>query len=178
MAANAVVPAPPADFERWFAEHHDLVFRAAWRVTGNAEDSEDVLQTVFMRLLRHSGAPISNVRAYLHRAAVNAALDLVRARRDSSSVPLEVVEPVLSDDSRLRPDRRQDARELRSVLRRAIRRLSASAAEIFVLRYFEGYSNPEIASMVGSSDIAVSVSLHRTRAKLGQEIRSYLGETS
>ena len=39
--------------ENIFRTHHDRVFRAAYRVTGNTSDAEDVLQTVFLRLLRH-----------------------------------------------------------------------------------------------------------------------------
>jgi len=35
-----------------FRVHHGLVFRTAYRITGNAGDAEDVLQTVFLRLLR------------------------------------------------------------------------------------------------------------------------------
>ena len=38
--------------EALFREHHDQVFRAAYRVTGSAVDAEDVLQTVFLRLVR------------------------------------------------------------------------------------------------------------------------------
>src|SRR3954451_7209443 len=47
------VPDPSEDIERAFRAHHDRVFRAAYRVTGNISDAEDVLQTVFLRLLRH-----------------------------------------------------------------------------------------------------------------------------
>jgi len=38
--------------ERVFLEHQGRVFRAAFRITGNAQDAEDVLQTVFLRLAR------------------------------------------------------------------------------------------------------------------------------
>ena len=38
--------------EQIFLEHKDLVYRAAYRVTGNSSDAEDVLQTVFLRLVR------------------------------------------------------------------------------------------------------------------------------
>ena len=38
--------------EQVFLQHRELVFRAAYRVTGNASDAEDVLQTVFLRLVR------------------------------------------------------------------------------------------------------------------------------
>jgi len=43
---------PPGTLETLFREHHGAVYRAAYRITGNAMDAEDVLQTVFTRLLR------------------------------------------------------------------------------------------------------------------------------
>ncbi len=59
--------------EQIFLEHKDLVYRAAYRVTGNSSDAEDVLQTVFLRLVRQEKFPeISNLPGYLHRSAVNA----------------------------------------------------------------------------------------------------------
>ena len=42
----------PGEFERVFRAHHGLVFRTAYRITGNAADAEDVSQTVFLRLFR------------------------------------------------------------------------------------------------------------------------------
>src|SRR5258707_8846164 len=46
------VPSPPEELEVFFREHHDQVFRTAYRVTGSPSDAEDVLQTVFLRLVR------------------------------------------------------------------------------------------------------------------------------
>ena len=74
--------------ERLFADNKELDFRAAYRVTGNSSDAEDVLQTVFLRLLRSPQPPeIHHLRAYLHRAAVNAALDLLRSMESRQDVP-------------------------------------------------------------------------------------------
>src|SRR6266545_5774590 len=87
------VPDPLEELERLFREHYNLIFRAAYRVTGSAVDAEDVLQTVFLRLVRRkekldlSPSPGS----YLHRAAVNASLDLLRGRTRSRSVSIEEV---------------------------------------------------------------------------------------
>ena len=82
--------------ERVFVEHKERVFRAAYRVTGSVNDSEDVVQSVFLKLARRElgemGEDIQNIGGYLHRAAVNAALDLVRARRDAQNMPLEDAE--------------------------------------------------------------------------------------
>ena len=68
----------PADLEPIFRENHAMVFRAAYRITGNPTDAEDVLQTVFLRMLkRDPGAePVGHMPSFLHRSAVNAALDL------------------------------------------------------------------------------------------------------
>ena len=54
MKALMAAPIPPAelsvkDLEQIFRENHALVFRAAYRITANAGDAEDVLQTVFLR---------------------------------------------------------------------------------------------------------------------------------
>jgi RNA polymerase sigma-70 factor (ECF subfamily) len=177
MSAGApAVSAPSGELERVFQAHHGRVFRAAYRVTGNASDAEDVLQTIFLRLLRQgwSTASVDCLEGYLHRAAVNGALDLMRDRAAARNVPLE--EAGSAADSRLRPDRRQGAHELGVYLRRALAHLTPRAAEIFALRYFEDYGNQEIAGLLGVSPSEVAVSLHRSRGRLQQEIRSYLGD--
>jgi RNA polymerase sigma-70 factor (ECF subfamily) len=176
MAATAIASGPTVALEEVFREQHDLVFRTAYRITGNLNDAEDVLQTVFLRLLRQGWSPaaVGSVESYLHRAAVNAAVDVVRMRRDSRRIPLEDIEPVLRDDARLEPGRLQSSGELRSLLRAAVARLSPKAAEMFALRYFEGYDNPEIARMLETSVTNVAVTLHRTRGQIQAEMRSYL----
>lgn len=159
------------DLEGLFAAHHADVFRAAWRVTGDEQDAEDVVQTVFLRLARR--APIESMQnpsAYLRRSGVHAALDLVRARgrrkvipidKGDSPMPIPAPEPALE---------REAVGELRERLRRALARLSPRSAEIFALRYFEGFSNREIAEQLGTSASSVGVTLHRARAQLRDEL--------
>ncbi len=168
-----------SQLESIFQAHHSLVLRAAYRVTGSASDAEDVLQTVFLRLLRRSAelAAMDNVPGYLHRAAVNAALDLVRSRHESRNVPLESHESHLAAEAFRGPEGQQEASERQVLLRRAMSTLAPRAAEIFALHYFEGYANPEIANMLGLSTAGVAVTLHRTRSRLQKEIRSLLGES-
>jgi RNA polymerase sigma-70 factor (ECF subfamily) len=168
---------PAADLEQIFREHCAPVFRAAYRVTGNADDAEDVLQTVFLRMLKRGpGAePVENLSSFLHRSAVNAALDLVRSRRNIRNVPLDEWEPVLSDSAHRRPDRAQTSNEIREWLREAVARLNPRVAQMFVLRFFEGKDNPEIARLLETTPGTVAVTLSRTRDKLEKEYRSYLG---
>jgi RNA polymerase sigma-70 factor (ECF subfamily) len=192
--AGAADSAPASGFarlERFWSDHSETVFRAAYRITGNPADAEDVLQTVFLRLARRAGDGAGDrmgrgiVQAeaggYLHRSAVNAALDVVRSRQRAGWVPLEpaVVGAAGAADtyasSAPDPERDQSNRELRANLRLAIARLSPRSAEIFALRYFEGLPNREIASLMGISQGLVAVLLHRTRARLRKELATLEG---
>jgi RNA polymerase sigma-70 factor, ECF subfamily len=166
-----VIPTPagnPQEIEQLFREHHALVFRTAYRVTGNASDAEDVLQTVFMRLAgRDPSAPaFENSANYLRRAAVNAALDVVRSRRAEYA---GLIDHLPSGPTQA------DRRELQDCLRCAMARLSPEAAEVFALRFLEGHSNREIAQMLGASQVWVAVTVYRARQRLQGEIRRYLG---
>ena len=69
-------------FAGLYERHYEAVFQAALRVTGRPADAEDVLQTVFLRVLSGSeqGDAVRQPAAYFRRAAVNAAVDLLRRR--------------------------------------------------------------------------------------------------
>jgi len=163
-----IIPNPPEPnlkVDDMYRDHHLMVFRTAHRITGNAADAEDVLQTVFLRMVRRDDSAdiIERPENYLRRAAVHAALDLVRARRANADVDLERL-PATSGS-------RPDEGDLREVLRHALSELPARSAEIFTLRFFEGLTNPEIASALGISSITVAVTLHRTRRALQNKLR-------
>lgn len=177
-AAVSTTQASPGDLETVFRDHHAQVFRAAYRITGDAADAEDVLQTVFLRLVRRDpGAEaVDNIGSYLHRAAVNAALDLMRSRQKAHSMPLEEVEPEPAESPSLAPDREHASSEIRTWLRNTVARLSPRAAQIFALRFFEELDNIEIARMLGTTQTTVAVTLHRTRERIQKEFRAYMGE--
>lgn len=179
-ASRPLEPESPQDMEQLYREHASRVLSAAYRVTGRPEDAEDVLQTVFMRLVRSDqGSRLQgNPAAYLHRAAINAALDLIRSRKSARATALEDAEPRLAAPESGEAERRLASGELRDEVKNALRLLSPRAAEIFVLRYFEGYDNHEIAGMLGSSRSTVAVVLHRARNRVREAIRPYVGEQS
>src|SRR5262245_1704614 len=87
-------PLTDSEFDQLFRAHYPMVYRTAFSVTRSAEDAEDVLQTVFLRLLgREFPAELKkNAKSYLYRAAFNASLDILRSRRRSA---------VLSDGRRV-----------------------------------------------------------------------------
>jgi len=164
--------------ERVFVENKERVFRAAYRVTGSASDSEDVVQSVFLKLARRElseiGDDIQNIGGYLHRAAVNAALDIVRSRRDAQNMPLEDAEISRPLELASRGEGEYSPLELRRWLRQAVGKLGTRSAEMFVLRYVEGRDNSEIAKMLKTSRATVAVTLHRTRSLLKKDFRAYM----
>jgi len=147
-----------------------MVFRTAYRITGNAADAEDVLQTVFLRLLRREAGArsLENEESYLRRAAINASLDVLRAQR---TTPTAELDELLSSSNR-------DSLELRQVLARALARLKPRSAEVFALRFLEGLDNARIAEMLGISRMLVAVIAHRARQQLRKELGWYLGDRS
>jgi len=164
-----------AQLEEVFRAHQACVLKAAYRVTGSMADAEDVSQTVFLRLARGTVDPgnISNLESYLHRSAVNAALDLIRSRGHREVVPVETADELQSNSS-LSPERAFSSLEIKNWLRRELASLNYRAAEMFVLRYLEGLDNPQIARTMNTSQAVVAVTLHRTRARLKKRLRGFM----
>jgi RNA polymerase sigma-70 factor (ECF subfamily) len=154
-----------------FREHHRRILIAAYRITGNMADAEDVTQSVFLRLANGTALSPLNARSYLYRAAVNGALDLLRIRKAAALEPLELVANTAPTQAGSSPDAEISVRELQTWLRLAISELSPRAAEMFTLRYLEELGNREIAALMRTSQAVVAVTLHQARAKLKKRLR-------
>jgi len=89
------------------------------------------------------------------------------------SVPLEETAE-LAGNAHLSPESQHRSRELRQIIQLAVADLSGKTAEMFVLRYFEGYDNHEIADMLGTSQLVVGVLLHRARTKMKKQLNRML----
>jgi RNA polymerase sigma-70 factor (ECF subfamily) len=173
LSALAEVPirtTSEVELETAFRTHRNGVFQAAYRVTGNAADAEDVLQTVFLRFARREddAAEVSNLKSYLYRAAVNAALDLLRTRQTARLEPLDETYLVSSIQ-------KHDDLGLRRWLRSALLKLNPRHAEMFTLRYLEDYDNREIARLMKTSQGVVAITLFRIRKQLQADFKSHMG---
>jgi RNA polymerase sigma-70 factor (ECF subfamily) len=154
---------PVAGFAELYQRHYEAVFRAALRVTGNPADAEDVLQTVFVRAMA-GGGDVDHVAlpgAYFRRAAVNAAVDVLRRRelRAEAGHDPQAVRAVV-----------QPQVELKVRLRRALAILDRDEASLFLLRHVEGLSIEELAEMFQIERNNVSVRIHRIRLRLQAEM--------
>ena len=150
-----------------------MVFQTAYRVLGNAADAEEVAQEVFLEVVSRAPAQVvQNWGAYLRRLAVFRALDRRRQRTtdvalDGDSLPA----------GNLSPHDAAVQRELTESLRNLIAGLPEREGAVFVLRYFERLTNPQIAEVLGISTGAVAAAIHKVRAKLEAAVtQNSLGE--
>lgn len=154
-------------------QHGRMVFATAYRVLGNAQDAEDALQKVFLKLLskwngRLKPGAVRDWGAFLRVAASRCALDMLRRkarRRRTTDALSEGVGLAAEEGPRHLATRREEAR----LLREALGSLPKRDARIFALRYFEELPYAEIAEQVNVSVSQVGVILHRARKRL-QEI--------
>jgi len=157
------------ELERTFREHYPLVYRTAYSVTGSAQDAEDIVQSLFLQILR-LGFPDglrSNPKAYLYRATINLSLNAVKSRR--RQVQLADVDRLEAPAALPEPES-----DLKRRLVDAMAQLSPKAVEILILRYEHNYSDSQIGKLLGTSRGVIAVTLYRARVRL----KKILGEPS
>ena len=83
---NSLASPKGLDFEALVHEHQGTVYQVALRVLRDPAGADDVAQQVFLRLFQERGIPqgVASPKAYVARAAVNAALNALRARERRS----------------------------------------------------------------------------------------------
>jgi RNA polymerase sigma-70 factor, ECF subfamily len=165
-----------SEIEEVFRTHYASAFRAAYRITGSHSDAEDVLQTLFLRLLRRGPGDelVANLGGYVYRGAINAALDVLRSRREGQCIPLQEDLQVAVKGS---PERTLESKETQVWLRGALAGMNPRWAEIFILRYFDELDNREIARMLHISHATVAVTLYRVRRLLERDFKTRMRGT-
>src|SRR5213083_564638 len=132
-------------FRALVERHSRTVFRLAFRMTGNEQDAEDVVQESFLRAYRQLGRFQSraNFGTWLYRIVANCSVDLMRSkqsRHDQSRVEsLDVIESGPAADNH-GPDRLAESAEIGRRVTEAMRDLSPLERAAFTLRHHEGRS--------------------------------------
>jgi RNA polymerase sigma-70 factor (sigma-E family) len=147
-----------ASFEEFVTIGSARLLRSAYLLTGDRDDSEDLLQITLVRTARRWDAARASPHAYAHRVLINLLHDRQRNRRR------RVIEQRLDDfDARLPPvaDGAQ-AQVDRMAIVSAVRSLPARQREVVILRFFADLSVSETAVAIGASEGTVKT--HTSRA--------------
>jgi RNA polymerase sigma-70 factor (ECF subfamily) len=159
---NVTTALMTSELDRIFRDHYQLIYRTAYGVTGNREDAQDVLQSLFVKLLRQK-CPAdlkTNPKAYLYRAAVNLSLTTIQQRKRRQLESAEHLDGIAHSAAPTAAER------IHRRLYEAVAEFDSATAEILILRYVHNYDIGEIARMLGKSRSAVAVRLFRGRTRL------------
>lgn len=159
--------------------HGRAVYQLAFRITGRAEDAEDVVQETFIRAFRQLGTfeARSSVGTWLHRIGANCAIDLVRRRR-----PLEIVEAPDHLDRRgasghaggASPAALAESSRIQRQIEATMAALSPRERAAFVMRHYEDHSIEEIASALGMNTSAAKHAVFRAVRKMRAALRMFV----
>jgi RNA polymerase sigma-70 factor (ECF subfamily) len=158
------------------------VFGLAYRMTGNENDADEVVQETFLRSYKRldSFEERSSFSTWLYRIASNCALDLLARRKTEQAhiVDTEREDSDLNPEERSLdfasgdpgPERMLLSAELRQRVAGAMKRLTAIERTAFVLRHFEGHSIAEIGATLKLKDDAVKNTVFRAVRKMRAEL--------
>jgi RNA polymerase sigma-70 factor, ECF subfamily len=156
--------------------HSRSLFRLAFRMTGNQQDAEDVVQESFLRAYKQLAKfdERASFGTWLYRIAANCSLDLVRSRKRRSEhmaappeLGSEAEDPVVSLPSTApNPERLALSSEVRERVAEAMRELSPTERTAFVLRHFEGMCMEEVSRVLECQPGAAKHSVFRAVQKL------------
>jgi len=158
-------------FRALVERHSRTVFRLAFRMTGNEEDAEDVVQEAFLRAYRQLGRFESraNFGTWLYRIVANCSVDLMRAKQSrqdmSHGESLDEATELPSRDS-AGPERLAQSAEIQRRVQDALAGLSPLERAAFTLRHYEGRSIEEISQTLGLGTSAAKHSVFRAVKKL------------
>jgi len=160
-------------FRTLVEKHSRNVFRLAFRMMGNEEDAEDVVQETFLKAYRslERFAGQSEFSTWLHRITANCAVDALRRRtpREALTRPLEA-EALQAAASQATPERAFFGSELRERVSRSLDGLTAMERAAFVLRHFEGRTIAEIGKTLGVRRGAAKNCVFRAVSKLRRDL--------
>ncbi|MDT8436879.1 MAG: RNA polymerase sigma factor [Gemmatimonadota bacterium] len=153
-------------FAELVRRYQDLLYRHAVRMTGAADEAEDVVQAAFVKAYRGLARceDPERVGSWLFRIGANACKDHLKARRRRRTTPLEDVPEVPSGGDGAAGE--AERADLRRALDGALGGLSDERREAFVLKHVEGLSYEEMAELLEASVPALKMRVHRAREEL------------
>jgi len=154
------------------------MFRLAYRMTGNEQDAEDVVQETFLRAFRRIDRYDARARvsSWLYAIASNCAVDLLRRRkrwRTTEVEPTEQRAPLIS--AAPGPEQAALGGQIGERVAEAMGDLSPRERIAFTLRHYEGLSIDEIGRVMGLRTSATKNHVFRAVRKLRARLQPLVG---
>ena len=142
--------------ERLVNTYADLILRLSYTYLSHTQDAQDICQTVFLKLIerRPAFASSEHEKAWIIRTTINACKDHLKSHWRKTTVPIEAAQHVPAP-----------AAEPGSILA-SVNLLPPKYRAVIYLHYYEGYTAPEIAQLLGRLPSTVNTQLRRGREQL------------
>jgi len=159
-----------------FERHHRSLFNFFYRLTGHREQSEDLTQDVFMRILKYrdSFEPRTSFAAWMYQMARNTHTDSHQKGKTETSWSDDLPDP--AGPERRVDDLLQKEQEV-ALVRRALAALPVDKREVLVLSRYQELKYEEIGQILGCDVGAVKVRVYRAVRALGRVFAEMAGET-
>lgn len=168
-------------FESLVGRHKLRIYRVAFSILGVAEDAEDVMQKVLIKLSLRLGTFKRDAQftTWLTRIALNESLSQRRARKPTVSLEALSEMPVTRDSEVCgtwyeNPERALRRKELKLLIERTYYALPKKFRDVFVMREIEGRGAGEIAEILNVTVPAVKSRLFRARQLMHKRLKSQL----
>lgn len=182
-AAVALARAGDCDAFRLLVERHSgKIYRIAYRMSGNQNDAEDIVQETFLRAFRNLNQFDEKAvfTSWLYRIAANYALDLLRGRKTHPVVSLSAS----TEDSGSAwlasespgPERIAFSGQVQEKIAAAMEHLTPHERTAFTLRHFEGHTIDEIGSFLNLGRSATKQVVFRAVQKMRRALQHVGGE--
>ena len=166
----------PAAFEELYRLHATRVYGLACRLTGSADDGEDLLQEIFLLVHRKLGSFKGDAAlgTWIYRLATNCCLDFLRSRQHRQQQTTDPLDEALPPARRVTSGFRVD----RLDLERAILQLPPGYRAAFVLHDVEGFDHAEVAAQLGVAEGTSKSQVHKARLRIREMLAATVGEAS
>ena len=162
-------------FSALVEQHMRGAFTVAFRILGNREDAEDVVQEAFVRLAERIDEFDDRraFRPWFYRVVANIALNARRARtvRRTEDIPVGTASPGAT------PEDEAGRAQIRTRVEEALDTLPERQRTIFLLAEVEGMSSTEVGEIVGCAPGTVRWHLHKARETLRDVLTPMYGRT-
>ncbi len=153
--------------EQTYRDHRQGLFSLALSITRRPELAEDAVQDAFVRLWRSAISPKGDPVAYVFASVRNAALELVRRRRNAAGVPVSLFDCEQAD-----PASAAIEAEQQQIVRRAVDALPSEQREAVVMRTYAGLTFRQIADVVGEPLPTIASRYRRALERIKETIES------
>ena len=147
-------------------KYGDMVLRIAYTYLKNRADAEDIVQDVFLRIIdkKPSFNDENHEKSWLIRATINMCKNKVNMFWNKNKCSIDDVQEFAVSD-KYNTD---------TSVFQAVMALGEKYRVVVYMYYYEGYSTPEIANVIGKSETTIRSLLHRARNKLKDMLKEWL----